>query len=92
MKRFPEEPLILVQVKEFRFRWKISFQPKNKDKIFALITMKKKNDKRTFNLTRCIPEGYYLLLMVIVNNPGSWGHIYAPLEIRRMATALLLQI
>jgi predicted acyltransferase len=25
-------------------------------------------------------RGFTILLMVIVNNPGSWGHIYAPLE------------
>jgi predicted acyltransferase len=25
-------------------------------------------------------RGFTVLLMVIVNNPGSWGHIYTPLE------------
>lgn len=36
------------------------------------------NSQRYFSLD--VLRGMTIALMVVVNNPGSWGHIYAPLE------------
>jgi hypothetical protein len=80
MRRFLEEPLILrTRKRSFWFlRGKYHFW-RIKIKYSPLIIKAYKDDKRTLDHWISPSD---IPLMTIVNNPGSWGHIYPPLTCR----------